>query len=239
MNLFKELEESRLVNENPDRAAQDCDTKQLGGNSHFQFALARVEGNIYSQIWGSWWGRAHIWRHWINIRPPFFFFSLFFWNHCSIVKTRINTSFMFKCLKHGIWRNLQKCRFLSLDKHSLECHHFNRHHIKSVERKPPSPHSGSMWCHTLWEDTWGADVHTHCLSADPRFEKRSTTNLSQFWCPNSKKCDFEIISLDPREKWQKMAQKKDHQLLKNSLQYRQFFTFCFLHLFSLVALNGS
>ena len=45
MNLLKELEESRLVNENPDRAAQDCDTKQLGGNSHnLQFALAWVEG---------------------------------------------------------------------------------------------------------------------------------------------------------------------------------------------------
>ena len=49
MNLLKELEESRLVNENPDRAAQDCDTKQLGGNSHnLQFALAWVEGRKFT-----------------------------------------------------------------------------------------------------------------------------------------------------------------------------------------------
>ena len=29
--------------------------------------------------------------------------------------------------------------------------------------------------------------------------------LSQFWCPYSKKCDFKIISLGPREKWPKKA----------------------------------
>ena len=49
-----------------------------------------------------------------------------------------------------------------------------------------------------------ADI-PHCLSTGPRFGKKDHLQLNAF--QNSKKCDFEIISLDPREKMAKNGPK--------------------------------